>query len=108
MDEGALFGKGAVNNNKVRFPAKAIKDTLLYCIPESFSGTYDNHETFADFVEVEDTARLRQAVSSTNEQNDLTTSKVRTLLTGDALLRKKQKPSRMLRSKWLKRMSLHC
>ncbi|KFI12557.1 cyclic nucleotide-binding/CBS domain-containing protein [Vibrio coralliilyticus] len=86
LDGGALFGQmGLLTNNKVRFPAKATKDTLLYCIPEAvFQELYDNHETFADFVEVEDTARLRQAVSSTNEQNDLTTSKVRTLLTGDA------------------------
>ncbi|MCG7490906.1 DUF294 nucleotidyltransferase-like domain-containing protein [Vibrio sp. Of14-4] len=85
LDEGALFGQmGLLTNNKVRFPAKAIKDTLLYCIPESaFQELYDNHETFADFVEVEDTARLRQAVSSSNEQNDLTTSKVRTLLKGE-------------------------
>ncbi|MFY2506981.1 DUF294 nucleotidyltransferase-like domain-containing protein [Vibrio pectenicida] len=85
LDEGALFGQmGLLTNNKVRFPAKAIKDTLLYCIPEPvFQELYDSHETFADFVEVEDTARLRQAVSSTNEQNDLTTSKVRTLLKGE-------------------------
>ena len=86
LDEGALFGQmGLLTNNKVRFPAKATKDTLLYCIPESvFQELYDTQEVFADFVEVEDNARLRQAVSSTNEQNDLTTSKVRTLLTGEA------------------------
>ncbi|KHD25464.1 cyclic nucleotide-binding protein [Vibrio caribbeanicus] len=86
LDEGALFGQmGLLTNNKVRFPAKAIKDTLLYCIPEAvFQELYEKHETFADFVEVEDNARLRQAVSSNNEQNDLTTSKVRTLLSGEA------------------------
>ncbi|KOO10388.1 cyclic nucleotide-binding protein, partial [Vibrio xuii] len=78
LDEGALFGQmGLLTNNKVRFPVKAIKDTLLYCIPESvFQEVYDNHESFADFVEVQDNARLRQAVSNSNEQNDLTTSKV--------------------------------
>ena len=86
LDEGALFGQmGLLTNNKVRFPVKAIKDTLLYCIPESvFQEVYDNHESFADFVEVQDNARLRQAVSNSNEQNDLTTSKVRTLITRDA------------------------
>ncbi|MEZ8100775.1 DUF294 nucleotidyltransferase-like domain-containing protein [Vibrio bivalvicida] len=86
LDEGSLFGQmGLLTNNKVRFPAKAIKDSLLYCIPEAvFQELYDNHETFADFVEVEDTARLRQTVSNSNEQNDLTTSKVRTLLTSEA------------------------
>lgn len=86
LDEGSLFGQmGLLTNNKVRFPAKAIKDTLLYCIPEAvFQELYDEHETFADFVEVEDTARLRQTVSNSSEQNDLTTSKVRTLLTSEA------------------------
>ncbi len=86
LDEGALFGQmGLLTNNKVRFPAKATKDTLLYCIPESvFQELYDNHESFADFVEVQDNARLRQAVSSTQDQNDLTSSKVSTLLTRDA------------------------
>ncbi|WP_070967735.1 DUF294 nucleotidyltransferase-like domain-containing protein [Vibrio sonorensis] len=87
LDQGDLFGQmGLLTNNKVRFPAKAIEDTLLYCIPESvFQNLYDNYDNFADFVEVDDNARLRQAVSSSSEQNDLTTSKVRTLLTRDAL-----------------------
>ncbi|MCG7499638.1 DUF294 nucleotidyltransferase-like domain-containing protein [Vibrio sp. Of7-15] len=86
LDEGDLFGQmGLLTNNKVRFPVKAIEDTLVYCIPEAvFQELYDNHDSFADFVEVEDNARLRQAVSNSNEQNDLTTSKVRTLLTRDA------------------------
>lgn len=86
IDEGALFGQmGLLTNNKVRFPAKAIKDTLLYCIPEAvFQHLYEQHEAFADFVEVEDNARLRQTVSNSKEQNDLTTSKVRNLLTSSA------------------------
>ncbi|WP_260260180.1 DUF294 nucleotidyltransferase-like domain-containing protein [Vibrio intestinalis] len=86
IDEGALFGQmGLLTNNKVKFPAKAIKDTLIYCIPENvFQELYDNHESFADFVELEGNARLRQTVSSTKQENDLTTSKVRTLLTRDA------------------------
>lgn len=82
LDEGDLFGQmGLLTNNKVRFPAKAVEDTLVYCIPaDIFQQLYDEHDSFADFVEVEDNARLRQAISSTNEQNDLTTSKVKTLL----------------------------
>lgn len=86
LDEGDLFGQmGLLTNNRVRFPAKATEDSLLYCIPEGiFQDLYENHDTFADFVEVEDSTRLRQAVSSSNGQNDLTTSKVRSLLTRDA------------------------
>ncbi len=86
MDEGDLFGQmGLLTNNKVRFPVKAIEDTLLYCIPaEIFQELYDNFDVFADFVEVENSARLRQANSENKDANDLTTSKVKTLLTGDA------------------------
>ncbi|HAS61085.1 MAG TPA: cyclic nucleotide-binding protein [Vibrio sp.] len=86
LDSGALFGQmGLLTHNKVRFPARAVRDTLLYCIPESiFLDLYEKHESFADFVEVEHNTRLRQAVSSTHDDNDLTTSKVRTLITGDA------------------------
>ncbi|NOH96877.1 DUF294 nucleotidyltransferase-like domain-containing protein [Vibrio sp. 99-70-13A1] len=86
LDEGHVFGQmGLLTNNKVRFPVKAIEDTLLYCIPESvFMELYENFDTFADFVEVEDNARLRQANSDSNDANDLTTSKVKTLLTREA------------------------
>ncbi len=86
LDSGDIFGQmGLLTNKKVRFPVKAIEDTLVYCIPEAiFQTLYEEHDSFADFVEVEDNARLRQAVSNSNDQNDLTTSKVRTLLTRDA------------------------
>ncbi len=86
LDEGDLFGQmGMLTNNKVRFPVKAIEDTLLYCIPgDIFQEIYDNFDSFADFVEVENSARLRQAISENKDANDLTTSKVKTLLTGDA------------------------
>lgn len=85
LDEGDIFGQmGLLTNNKVRFPAKAMEDTLLYCIPqEIFQELYDNYDAFADFVEVEDSTRLRNAVSTTNDANDLTTSKVTTLLTSE-------------------------
>ncbi|EDL52348.1 hypothetical protein VSAK1_07264 [Vibrio mediterranei AK1] len=86
LDEGDLFGQmGLLTNNKVRFPAKAVEDTLVYCLSaEIFQELYDGFDSFADFVEVEDTVRLRQAVSNNTNENDLTTSKVRTLLTRDA------------------------
>ncbi|GAK84862.1 predicted signal-transduction protein containing cAMP-binding and CBS domains [Vibrio ponticus] len=86
LDAGALFGQmGLLTHNKVRFPARSVRDTLLYCIPEKiFLELYEEQEVFADFVEVEHNTRLRQAVSATHEENDLTTSKVRTLLSGEA------------------------
>ncbi|MEZ8194663.1 MULTISPECIES: putative nucleotidyltransferase substrate binding domain-containing protein [Vibrio] len=86
LDQGDLFGQmGLLTNNKVRFPVKAIEDTLVYCLSEEiFQELYENHDSFADFVEVEDNARLRQANSESNDANDLTTSKVRTLLSREA------------------------
>ncbi|MCG3758998.1 cyclic nucleotide-binding/CBS domain-containing protein [Vibrio cincinnatiensis] len=86
ITEGGLFGQmGLLTNNKVSFPVTAIEDTLIYCIPEVvFQKLYDEYDTFADYVEVQDNARLRQAISNTAEQNDLTTSKVKRLLTREA------------------------
>jgi len=89
LDQGKLFGQmGLLTNNKVRFPAKSVKDTLLYCIPkDTFHSFCERYETFADFVEVEDTARLKQAMESkNNDANSLTTSKVKTLIYRDVLM----------------------
>ena len=87
LDEGDIFGQmGLLTNNKARFPAKAIEDTLVYCIPETiFQELYEKFDTFADFVEVENNVRLRQAVSTSKDANDLTTSKVRTLISSEPI-----------------------
>ena len=89
VDEGSIFGQmGLLMNNKVRFPAKALNDSLLYCIPESvFDDFCERYDEFSDFVEVEDTTRLKQAVeNNSDDANDLTTSKVKTLLTREAVM----------------------
>ncbi|WP_019614885.1 DUF294 nucleotidyltransferase-like domain-containing protein [Psychromonas ossibalaenae] len=89
LDQGKLFGQmGLLTRNKVRFPAKAVKDTLLYCIPEFiFNDLCERYEDFADFVEAEDSTRLKQAVESkSDDANALTTSKVKTLLTREPLM----------------------
>lgn len=87
LDQGDIFGQmGLLMKGKVRLPATAITDTLLYCIPaQIFHELYDSEETFADFVDIEDNARLKQAISQTQEANDLTTSKVKKLITRDAV-----------------------
>lgn len=79
-------------NNKVRFPAKALKDSLLYCIPEAvFDDFCERYDEFSDFVEVEDATRLKQAVENTEDDaNDLTTSKVKTLITREAVMIEKK------------------
>jgi CBS domain-containing protein len=85
LSEGDLFGQmGLLTNNKVVFPVTAIEDTLVYCIPEAlFHELHQTHEVFADYVELDDKARLRQAVQANAQQDDLSTSKVSALLTGD-------------------------
>jgi len=89
LDQGHIFGQmGLLTSNKVRFPAKAVKDSLLYCIPkELFHEFCDRYESFADFVEVEDSTRLKQAIeSNSDDANSLTTSKVKTLVSRDVLI----------------------
>lgn len=86
LDEGDIFGQmGLLMNGKVRLPATAIADSLIYCIPEAvFHELYESEDSFADFVEIENNARLRQALSDNKNANDLTTSKVKTLITREA------------------------
>ncbi|WP_226421628.1 DUF294 nucleotidyltransferase-like domain-containing protein [Vibrio sp. E14] len=85
IDAGGLFGQmGLLMNNRVRMPAKAIEDTLVYCIPEDiFNELCDEFENFADYMELEDSARLRSAISSRSESNDFTTAKARKILARD-------------------------
>lgn len=66
---------------QVRFPATALEDTLIYLIPYPvFQDLFDNHDVFADFVEVEDKSRLRQAVTRSDQVNDSMTAKVSRLI----------------------------
>ncbi|EJX1243381.1 cyclic nucleotide-binding/CBS domain-containing protein [Vibrio alginolyticus] len=85
IDAGGLFGQmGLLMSNRVRMPAKAIEDTLVYCIPENiFNELCDEFENFADYMELEDSARLRSAISSRSESNDFTTAKARKILARD-------------------------
>ncbi|MBY5979667.1 DUF294 nucleotidyltransferase-like domain-containing protein [Ferrimonas balearica] len=83
LDSGAVFGqKGLLMNNKVRMPAKAIEDTLVYCIPDAlFKALCDEFDQFADFMELQDGSQLRNAISNQAKGNDLTTVKARKLIT---------------------------
>ncbi|MFP2770512.1 DUF294 nucleotidyltransferase-like domain-containing protein [Oceanisphaera sp. KMM 10153] len=85
LSEGSLFGQmGLLMNNRVRMSATALEDTLVYCLPEAlFNELYEGFESFADFVEVEDRTRLRQAVSRQEGGDDLLTSTVRELISRD-------------------------
>jgi CBS domain-containing protein len=64
LTAGGHFGEfGLLRGHRVRFPAAALEDCLLYLIPEAvFTELFDAHSDFADQVEVEDHSRLRIAV----------------------------------------------
>ena len=83
LEEGSLFGQmSLLMHNRVRFPARALEDSLLYIIPEDqFNQLCDEHDAFADYVELGDRARLRQTVSRAQQSNELMRTRVQQLIT---------------------------
>ena len=81
LESGDVFGQaGLLMNRRVRFPAIALEDSLVYCVPsELFHGLFDENENFADFFDLSGGSQLRQAISAKTDANDLTTVKVRDL-----------------------------
>lgn len=87
LSEGAIFGNyGLLMNGRIRFPATALEDTLVYFVPERiFHQLYDQYDAFSNYVELEDTARLRQAVSEVEYNSELMTASVSKLLTRELI-----------------------
>ncbi|MEZ5644609.1 MAG: DUF294 nucleotidyltransferase-like domain-containing protein [Burkholderiaceae bacterium] len=73
LTEGGYFGEfGLLHRKKVRFPAVAQEDALLYLLPESvFTELFEGNEAFADQVEIEDRTRLQKVVSRQQAGNNL-------------------------------------
>ncbi|MBQ0833573.1 DUF294 nucleotidyltransferase-like domain-containing protein [Marinobacter sp.] len=82
IGEGAIFGQfGLLMRGQVRFPARALEDSLLYRVSaDVFLNLFESDENFADFVEIEDRSRLRSAVSRREKSNTLMTSRVSRLI----------------------------
>jgi CBS domain-containing protein len=82
VGEGEVFGQfGLLMNKTVRFPVKALEDTLIYRIPAgTFQFLFENDDAFADFIEIEDKSRLRSALSRREKSNELMTSRVTRLI----------------------------
>lgn len=80
--EGDIFGQaGLLRSNKVRFPARALEDSLIYFIPaDVFAELCDQHDSFADFVEAEGHSRLKSAVESQGRASELIQLKSRALI----------------------------
>jgi CBS domain-containing protein len=82
LSEGDIFGQaGLLRSNKVRFPARAIEDSLIYFIPATlFAQLCEEHDGFAEFVEAEGQSRLKSAVESQGQASELIQLKVRKLI----------------------------
>ncbi|WP_324732490.1 DUF294 nucleotidyltransferase-like domain-containing protein [Pseudomonas paeninsulae] len=82
LTEGDVFGQfGLLRGHKVRLPARAIEDSLIYFIPgRLFEQLCEAHDFFADFVEAEGQSRLKSAVESQGNASDLMKIKVRKLV----------------------------
>ncbi|WNK20916.1 DUF294 nucleotidyltransferase-like domain-containing protein [Halomonas piscis] len=81
LGEGDIFGHfHLLRDHVVRFPARAIEDTLIYFIPDAvFQRLCDADEHFADFVELE-RPRLETAAEEQREANDMMVTRIRRLL----------------------------
>ncbi len=80
LEEGDIFGQfGLLRQRKVRFPVKAIEDTLLYQIPKTIFERLCDDDSFADFVELSG-SRLKSTVDGSLRENDLMTTRVRKLI----------------------------
>lgn len=82
LGEGDIFGHfSLLRNHKVRFPAKAIEDTLIYFIPDAvFQRLCEEDDDFADFVELE-RPRLETAAEQQKKSNDMMVTRIRKLVT---------------------------
>jgi CBS domain-containing protein len=88
LTEGGHFGEAGLlqQRRQVRFPVTALEDTLLYVVPaEIFLLMFEEHEGFADLIEVEDHSRLRTVVSKSEQANELMSASVESLLVRTAV-----------------------
>ncbi|PSJ23228.1 cyclic nucleotide-binding protein [Halomonas sp. ND22Bw] len=80
--EGEIFGQfSLLRNNRVRYPVRAMEDSLIYFIPETvFQHLCQADDDFADFVELQ-RPRLESAVEEQKKNNDMMITRVRKLVT---------------------------
>jgi CBS domain-containing protein len=83
LSEGGFFGEqGLLRGAKVRFPAVAIEDTLIYFVPaEIFHQLFDENDFFADYVGRGDDPRRKSSQSNPQAQSNLLGTPVNDLLT---------------------------
>ena len=81
LEEGDIFGHfNLLRNGRVRFPAVALEDTLIYFIAkDAFDQLCEQDSHFADFVELEK-PRLTTTVQQHQRNNDMLVTKIRRLI----------------------------
>src|SRR5690554_4878343 len=82
LGEGDIFGQASLRRGgRVRFPARALEDTLIYFIPaDLFNQLSDNYDHFAEFVDTEGASRLRSATESQGRASELMKVRVNKLV----------------------------
>jgi len=82
LTAGGYFGEfGLLRHGRVRFPVRALEDSLIYLIPQQvFLDLFNSNEEFADHVEIADHTRLRQVMSRREGANDSLSATVATLV----------------------------
>ncbi len=78
LEPGQVFGQlGILMNGRVRYPARALEDTLIYRIPSTiFLELCDKYAEFGDYFEVNEHSTLKQVVQNQEDENDMTTVRV--------------------------------
>src|SRR5690606_6492280 len=87
VGEGDIFGQASLRRSKrVRFPAKALEDTLIYFIPDHvFEHLCETCDNFADFVDTEGAGRLKAVTQPSHRISDLMKVRVTRLISRPAV-----------------------
>jgi CBS domain-containing protein len=87
LEPGQVFGQmGVLMNGHVRYPAKALEDTLIYRIPGAvFLKLCRQYAEFGDYFEVNEHSTLKQVVLNQTDTNDMRTVRVRDIVDREAV-----------------------
>src|SRR5690606_9489180 len=82
LGEGDIFGQASLRRNKkVRFPARALEDSLIYFIPDHvFERLCETCDNFADFVDTGGAGRLKAVTQPSSRISDLMKVRVTRLI----------------------------
>jgi len=82
LEPGDVFGQmGILLNGHVRYPARALEDTLIYRISaKKFLEMCDLVGEFGDYFEVNEHSTLQQIVQNQDDKNDMTSVRVRDII----------------------------